>query len=49
MRIREAVEKNYNALPGYQLIGYNEIAIPVFQRRLQVLVLAKKTIPVVEL
>lgn len=48
MRIREAVEKNYNALPGYKLVGYTEIAIPIFQRRLQVLVLSKKTIPVVE-
>lgn len=48
MRIREAVEKNYSALPGYKLVGYSEIAIPVFQRRLQVLVLSKKSIPVVE-
>lgn len=48
MRIREAVEKNYNALPGYKLVGYMEIAIPVFQRRLQVLVLSQKSIPVVE-
>jgi hypothetical protein len=48
MRIREAVEKNNNALPGYKLVGYGEIAVPVFHRRLQVLVLCKKSIPVVE-
>ncbi|MFT8343559.1 MAG: hypothetical protein ABF652_19295 [Clostridium beijerinckii] len=48
MRIREAVEKNYNALPGYKLVGYSEVAIPIFQRRLQVLVLCNKSIPVVE-
>lgn len=48
MRIREAIEKNYNALPGYKLVGYTEVAIPVFQRRVQVLVLCKKSIPVVE-
>lgn len=48
MRIREAVEKNYNGLPGYKLVGYSEVAIPIFQRRLQVLVLCNKSIPVVE-
>ena len=48
MRVREAVEKNYNALPGYKLIGYTEIAIPVFQRRIQILLLSQKSIPVVE-
>lgn len=48
MRIREAVEKNNNALPGYKIVGYGELAVPIFQRRLQVLVLCKKSIPVVE-
>lgn len=48
MRIREVVEENYNALPGYKLVGYSEIAIPIFQRRLKVLVFCSKSIPVVE-
>lgn len=48
MKIREAIIKNYNDLPGYKLVGYSEIAIPMYQRKIHVLSLIEKTIPVVE-
>ncbi|MBD7913046.1 hypothetical protein [Clostridium cibarium] len=48
MRIREVVEKYHEALPGYNLVGYNELAVPVFERYLKILILEDKTIPVVE-
>jgi hypothetical protein len=48
MRIREAIVRNYNDLPGYKLIGYSEVAIPMYQRKVHVLALTKKSIPVVE-
>lgn len=48
MKIKENIEKNYNALPGYKLVGYNKIAIPIFIRKLKLLVLTQKTIPVLE-
>jgi hypothetical protein len=48
MRIREAVERNANELPGYNLLGYAEVAIPIYQRKLHVLALEQRSIPVVE-
>lgn len=48
MRIREAIIRNYNDLPGYKLSGYSEAAIPMYQRKIHVLVLTQKSIPVVE-
>lgn len=48
MRIREAIARNYNDLPGYKLIGYSEVAVPMYQRKVHVLALTQKSIPVVE-
>lgn len=48
MRIRETIYKNMNELPGYNLLGYTELAIPIYETRLHSLVRTKSTIPVVE-
>lgn len=48
MRIKGVIEKNSNALPGYELVGYSELAIPVFNKKLEVLILSEKSIPIVE-
>lgn len=48
MRIRETVYKNINDLPGYNLLGYIEVAIPIYEIRLHVLALTRTTIPVIE-
>ncbi|MBB6714779.1 hypothetical protein [Clostridium gasigenes] len=48
MRIREGVVRNNNDLPGYKLVGYSQVATPMYQRKVHVLVLRQKSIPVVE-
>ena len=48
MRIRETIYKNMNELPGYDLVGYSEISIPMYEIKLHTLVLTRSTIPVVE-
>lgn len=48
MKIREAIVKNYNDLPGYKLMGYSEVAVPMYQRKVHILALIQKSIPVVE-
>ena len=48
MRIRETIYKNMNELPGYDLLGYSEVAIPIYETKLHALALMKNTIPVVE-
>ncbi|MCB2287631.1 hypothetical protein LGK99_11135 [Clostridium algidicarnis] len=48
MKFRDAIIKNYNDLPGYKLVGYSEVAVPMYQRKVHILKLIKKSIPVVE-
>lgn len=48
MRIREMIYKNMNELPGYDLVGYSEVAIPMYELKLHTLILTRNTIPVVE-
>lgn len=48
MKIRDVVINNFNDLPGYKLKGYSEVAVPLFQRRAEALVLTKRALPVVE-
>lgn len=48
MKFRETIIRNYNDLPGYNMVGYSEVAVPMYQRRVHILALVQKSISVVE-
>ena len=48
MKFRETIIRNYNDLPGYDMVGYSEVAVPMYQRRVHILALVQKSISVVE-
>ena len=48
MTIQKVIKDNYDALPGYDLKGYTEIAVPVYKRIIEVTTVEKKELPVVQ-
>ncbi|GAA0863975.1 hypothetical protein [Paraclostridium tenue] len=48
MKIKDIVVNKFNDLPGYKLKGYSEVAVPILKRRVEILTVNKKALPVVE-
>lgn len=48
MRIKKIIKDNHDALPGYDLKGYIEVAVPVYKGIIEVTTVEKKELPVVQ-
>ena len=48
MSIEKLVDLYATDLPGYELVGYIEVGVPVFIRTLHCLEISKKPLPVIE-
>src|SRR5690554_4761787 len=48
MNIEKLVDTYMTDLPGYNIVGYFEIGIPIYKRNLLCIMINKKALPVVE-
>lgn len=48
MNISEIINKHKNDLPGYKLVGYSEIAVPILKVNTKCLVQQKRSLPIVQ-